>query len=60
MIESFIEVPEGEPKNFMTENEFRNKFNGLCAPYICEDKLEVFSDLLLGFERATLVGSFFQ
>ena len=30
--QTFIEVPKGEPGNFMSEEEFRNKFDGLCQP----------------------------
>ena len=58
--ETFIEVPKGEPSNFMTEDEFRSKFNGLCEPYLSKDRMKAFSDSLLGLEQATSAGSVFS
>ena len=58
--ETFIEVPKGEPGNFMTEDEFRNKFNGLCRPYMSDGRMGEFSDSLLGLEQASTAGSVFS
>ena len=58
--QTFIEVPKGEPKNFMSEEEFRNKFNGLCQPYLNENRRVEFSDSLLGLEKAEEVASVFS
>ena len=58
--QTFIEVPKGEPGNFMSEEEFRNKFNGLCQPYLNENRREEFSDSLLGLEKAEEVASVFS
>jgi len=32
--ERFVEVPRGEPANFLSEDEFRAKFRALAAPYL--------------------------
>ena len=32
--ETLIKVALGEPENFMSEEQFRGKFDGLCAPYL--------------------------
>ena len=57
---TFVEVPKGEPGNFMSEKEFRNKFDGLCQPYLNEKRREEFSDSLLGLEKAEEVASVFS
>jgi len=44
----------------MTEDEFRNKFNGLCRPYMSDSRMEEFSDSLLGLEQASTAGSVFS
>ena len=44
----------------MSEDEFRNKFNGLCQPYLNENRREEFSDSLLGLEKAEEVASVFS
>ena len=44
----------------MSEEEFRNKFDGLCQPYLNENRREEFSDSLLGLEKAEEVGSVFS
>ena len=44
----------------MSEEEFRNKLNGLCQPYLNENRREEFYDSLLGLEKAEEVASVFS
>ena len=58
--ETFVEVPKGEPGNFMTTDEFRAKFDGLCAPYLDDARRGRLADALLSLEDANAVASVFQ
>ncbi len=53
--ETMIVVPKGEPDNFLADEEFRFKFDGLCAPYIGEDRANRLADSLLALEQANSV-----
>ena len=55
--ERFVEIPKGEPDNFMDEGEFRAKFDGLCAPYLSEAELEKFAGALMALEDANSLRS---
>ncbi|MEK9721947.1 MAG: MmgE/PrpD family protein [Rhodospirillaceae bacterium] len=57
--ETFVEVPRGEPANFMDADEFRAKFDGLCAPYLDEARRGRRADALLHLEEANAVASVF-
>jgi 2-methylcitrate dehydratase PrpD len=50
--ETFVTAPKGEPANFLTDDEFRAKFDGLCAPYLGADKRNRLADSLLALEQA--------
>ena len=52
-----IDMPKGEPANFMTVEEFRGKFTGLAAPYLGDDGVGRFADLILGLEAQNSVSS---
>ena len=56
---AFVEVPKGEPDNFMSKEEFRAKFDSLCAPYLSKPKRERLTDALLALEDANAVTSVF-
>lgn len=52
-----VDMPKGEPANFMTVEEFRGKFSGLASPYLGEDGVNRFADLILGLEAQNSVSS---
>ncbi|MGI9387215.1 MAG: MmgE/PrpD family protein, partial [Methyloligellaceae bacterium] len=53
--ETLVVVPKGEPDNFLDDEEFRFKFDGLCAPYIGADGAERLAQSLLALEQANSV-----
>ena len=55
--ETFVVVPRGEPDNFLADDEFRTKFNGLCAPYLGDDRSRRLADQLLGLEQANSISA---
>lgn len=57
--ETFVEVPKGEPDNFMNNNELRAKFDGLCAPYLDDTRRDRLADALLSLENANQVAAVF-
>ena len=57
VLERFVEIPKGEPDNFMNPTEFRAKFDGLCAPYMNADQVEKFAGALLSLEEANSMHS---
>ena len=54
-LETFVAVPKGEPANFLTDEEFRTKFDGLCRPYLGGENLDRLAEALLSLERANSV-----
>jgi len=54
--EKFVEVPRGEPDNFLSEEEFRSKFRALAAPYLGE-ATDPLADRLLALETISDVGT---
>ncbi len=55
--ETLIEVPLGEPANFMTEDAFKAKFDGLAEPYLGREKCDRLSDALMHLENAPSLGA---
>jgi len=55
--ETFVVVPKGEPGNFLADDEFRSKFNGLCVPYLGEDRSKRLADQLLALEQANSISA---
>jgi 2-methylcitrate dehydratase PrpD len=53
--EKFIMVPKGEPDNFLADDEFRFKFDGLCAPYLDTERTRRLAVSLLALEQANSV-----
>lgn len=56
---TFVETPKGEPGNFMSADELRAKFDGLCAPYLDDARRTRLADALLALEDANAVVSVF-
>ena len=54
--EDKVAVPKGEPDNFMTHDEFREKFDGLVSPWIGAAQRERLVRALLGLDEAASVG----
>jgi 2-methylcitrate dehydratase PrpD len=55
--ETLIEVPLGEPANFMSEAAFKAKFDGLAEPYLGRDKCDKLADALMHLEQAPSLGA---
>ncbi len=55
--ETLVVVPKGEPGNFLADEEFRDKFDGLCAPYLGEERANRLADSLLALEQANSVAA---
>ena len=53
--EEKVAVPKGEPENFMTASEFRQKFDDLTVPYMDPDQRDALSGALLGLDDAKAV-----
>jgi 2-methylcitrate dehydratase PrpD len=53
--ETFVTVPKGEPSNFLSDDEFRAKFDGLCEPYLGPEKAQRLADSLLALEQANSI-----
>jgi len=49
VFEQFVEVPRGEPGNFLSEDDFRAKFRALAAPYL-GDQSEAVAERLLAID----------
>ena len=54
--EDKVAVPKGEPDNFMTHDEFREKFDGLVSPWIGAAQRGRLVQALLGLDEAASVG----
>jgi 2-methylcitrate dehydratase PrpD len=55
--EAFVVVPRGEPDNFLADDEFRTKFNGLCVPYLGENRALRLADQLFALEQANSISA---
>jgi len=55
--EKFVMEPLGEPGNFMSEQQFRAKFDDLAVPYLAEDGANRLADAILSLEEANSVRS---
>jgi len=55
--EAFVEVPKGEPGNFMSEAEFLEKFNDLCLPYLSAAAADRLAQGILSLDQANSVSS---
>ena len=55
--ETLVKVPLGEPENFMSDEQFRSKFDGLCEPYLGAERSGKLVDALLHLEEANSLRS---
>jgi 2-methylcitrate dehydratase PrpD len=55
--ETFVVVPKGEPDNFLDDDAFLEKFDGLCAPYLGEAQARRLADQLLALEQANSISA---
>lgn len=55
--ETFVTIPRGEPENFLSDDEFREKFDGLCVPYLGVDQAHRLADSLLALEQANSISA---
>ena len=55
--EIYVRVPKGEPKNFLSPEELRAKFDGLASPYLPAHRLDELAAALLSLEQAKDVGA---
>ncbi len=51
--ETFVQVPMGEPDNFMSAEQFQDKFSGLCSPYMTAPQRDHLSDNIMALESCT-------
>jgi 2-methylcitrate dehydratase PrpD len=51
--ETFVQVPMGEPNNFMSSEQFQDKFSGLCSPYITAPQRDHLSNNIMALESCT-------
>ncbi len=58
--ETFVVTPKGEPDNFLSDAEFRNKFDGLCSPYIGENQAQRLTEQILALDKANNVNSIME
>ncbi len=58
--EKFIKIPKGDPENFMTDQEFEDKFDGLTNPYVSEEKLDELKKFMLRIDNANSIESLFE
>ena len=56
--EAFVSVPKGEPDNFMSQEEIRAKFDGLCQPYLDEKESGKLAAAILTLEEANSISAF--
>jgi 2-methylcitrate dehydratase PrpD len=55
--ETYVQVPKGEPKNFLSADELRAKFDALAAPYLSARRRDEIAAALLALEQAQDIGS---
>ena len=58
--ERFIKIPKGDPENFMTQDEFIEKFDGLVEPYLTPKKSDELKSFMLKLDNANSIGSLFE
>lgn len=55
--EKFVAVPKGEPSTFLTDQELRNKFDGLCSDYLGTESTDQLAETLLALERVNTMSA---
>ena len=56
--EAFVAVPRGEPDNFMTDEELREKFSSLVGPYLPGEAEEALYGTIMGLETSSVTDLF--
>ena len=56
----FIKIPKGDPENFMTQDEFIEKFDGLVEPYLNIEKSDELKNFMLKLDNANSIDSLFE
>ncbi len=54
--ETYVQVPKGEPENFLSPVELRAKFDGLAGPYLSGRRRDELAGAVLALEQAKDVG----
>jgi 2-methylcitrate dehydratase PrpD len=54
--ETYVQVPKGEPANFLSPEELRAKFDGLTAPYLSQARRDELANALLALDQAQDIG----
>jgi len=54
--EGFVEVPKGEPSNFVTDQELRAKFDGLVSPHLSAAQTDALASGLLALDDVINIG----
>ncbi len=54
--EKFVEIPKGEPENFLSMAELRAKFDSLAGPYLGAERRQALAQGLLSLETADDIG----
>ncbi|MGY8960683.1 MAG: MmgE/PrpD family protein, partial [Alphaproteobacteria bacterium] len=55
--EAFVEIPKGEPDNFLSRDELLEKFNDLCGPYMTSAAAGRLAAGILSLDAANHVSS---
>jgi len=55
--ETYVRVPKGEPKNFLSATELRAKFDGLTEPYLSADRRDELANAFTALEQAKDIGA---
>ncbi len=55
--ETYVQVPKGEPANFLSPAELRGKFDGLVAPYLSAHQGDELAGALLALDAARDIGA---
>ncbi|HSS65005.1 MAG TPA: MmgE/PrpD family protein [Gammaproteobacteria bacterium] len=50
-LEKMVVIPKGEPDNFLTAEELREKFDGLTGPYLSAERRDKLASALLKFDE---------
>lgn len=53
---AFVEMPKGEPGNFVSNDELLTKFNGLASPYVGASALDTMASGLLSLDKIDDIG----
>jgi 2-methylcitrate dehydratase PrpD len=55
--ERFVKIPKGEPENFLSDAEIKQKFETLVQPYLPQAQVQALADSVLNLEQANTVNA---